>query len=85
MIVLHRWEIGDRVYRVSQPDLVGTVVNVLRYSCLVAVRPDGELDRVRIVPSADLEHWTRPEIGAHLTPAQRAIAWRLKALMDRER
>lgn len=63
MVVLHRWEIGDRVYRVSQPDLVGTVVNVLRYSCLVAIRPDGDSDRVRIVPSADLEWFTRPVVS----------------------
>ena len=63
MVVLHRWEIGDRVYRVSQPDLVGTVVRVLVHACLVAVRPDGEPDRVRIVSSADLEHWTRPVVS----------------------
>ena len=88
MVLLRSWQIGDRVYLVAAPNITGTIVNVLRHSCLVQIRPDADIQTnsgYLTVQSAALEHYTRPEIGAHLTTEQRALAWRLKALLDRGR
>ncbi len=69
MVLLHSWQIGDRVYSTKDPDITGTVIEVLPHSCLVKVRPDGGWFDL-IYPSAEIEWFTRPPLKSSHTRHQ---------------